>query len=109
MSKYSIDSWTNQLPTEENVGQWFFVKQEVGGAFPFVKLYEVRLDEQTKELYLCEACYEGLQACSYGVMLRLFKPQEKHTFFSGPVQLPPDFETYRKGYYASKHRMPGLS
>lgn len=81
---FSINSWTKEWPTKENGGQWFFVR-----AFGKTEPIEIRVDENSGQIYLSPTCHSGIEKSSFGTLLALYP---KGTIeFCGPIQMPPDY------------------
>lgn len=94
MSKFSLDTWTHEFPTEENVGQWFIKKHDDGKYPPVYKIVEVCLHMGfSYGLHLCEPCNSGIQKTSMGMRLEMFNPE--YTSFCGPIEMPADFAKIR--------------
>ena len=80
----SINHWTDDWPTKENAGQWFFIKSN---GKTFVK--EIRVDKDNGSIYMCEPCHDGMEKTSYGNQLAYYV--KGYLEFCGPIQMPPDF------------------
>lgn len=84
MSRFT---WTKELPTKENNGQWFVVRKTFDGVR--VEFTEVRWSELTDEIFLCIPCDVGIQSRSFGTPLKLY-PKDSLEFF-GPLPMPSDY------------------
>ena len=95
MPTYSLDTWSSEFPTEENIGQWLYVKHHdtEEGFPPAVRLREVRKGSKG-ELYLAPESSTGMQRFGGGMELSLYS--RRFTQFSGPVPLPPGFDEIRE-------------
>jgi hypothetical protein len=83
--KFSIYKWSDEWPTTENKGDWFFML-----AFGKLTTVEITVHENG-EIYLSEPCNNGgFLKQSFGTMLRLYRPGTIQ--FCGPIQMPPDYK-----------------
>ncbi len=79
--------WSNEFPTREDDGRWFFVKVE-NGAYTSIRIVEVRCDEHG--IYLAGECNDrGIVQRSYGTRLDMYN--KNCTQFCGAINMPPNY------------------
>lgn len=90
-----MKTWIDGLPTEKDVGNWFWLKHHEKGFEPTIKMVEVC--SRDGHIYLCQPCNQGFQKASYGTPLAHYNYNNSQTYFqhSGPIEMFPDYEKFR--------------